>query len=382
MKYALTATCSLGLEAVVARELKALNVEEVHSENGQVSFLADAAGLCRANMWLRSADRVWMKVGEFPADTFEDLYQNTRMLHWEHFLPGNAAFPVYAHSHGSALTSIPAIQRTVKKAIVETMQQRYRCSWLPEDGALFPVRAFLVDNMCSMMLDTSGTGLHRRGYHTMNTAAPLRETLAAALVQLSYYRKNRTLLDPFCGSGTIAIEAAMLELKRAPGLNRSFACERWPMIGAKVWQETRNEAQEAFDRHTTLDIRGYDCDPEVLQLANTHLRQSGLEQRGIRLERRDIREFSTRGLGEYGVIITNPPYGERLLERDEARELFGVLGAACNQLPSWSHYVICSDPEFVNFFGRAPIRKRKVYNGMMACTYYQYPGPRPPRQEA
>lgn len=371
------ATCSLGLEAVVARELLALGITDTRTENGNVTFTGGPEELCRANLWLRSADRVWLRLGEFPAATFEELFQGTKALPWPDLLPRDAEFPVDAHTHHSQLTSLPALQRTVKKAVVEAMQGQYRLDRFEETGARFPIRAFLVRDRCAIMVDTSGSGLHRRGYRTLNAPAPLRETLAAGLVQLSYWRPDRLLVDPFCGSGTIPIEAAMIGLKRAPGLRREFASEAWPLVGRKRWVAARQEAEDLFDRTTTLDILGFDVDPEVLGLARLHLRQSGLEGRGIYFQQQPVAEFRTGRT--HGVLITNPPYGERMLERREAEELYRQLGRVTADLPTWSLYILSSHPDFARHFHQRVTRRRKLYNALIPCTYYQIPGPPPPK---
>lgn len=376
----LVATCALGLEAVVARELLALGIPETRTENGHVVFHGGPEELCRANLWLRSADRVWLRLGEFPAADFEELYQGTKALPWADLLPRDAEFPVDAHTHHSQLTSLPAIQRTVKKAAVEALKARYRVERFEETGPRFPIRAFLVRDHCAIMLDASGSGLHRRGYRTLNAPAPLRETLAAALVQLSYWRADRLLVDPFCGSGTIPIEAAMIGLKRAPGLRREFAAEGWPLVGRKRWMAAREEAEDAFDRTTTLQIQGFDVDPDSLGLARVHLRQSGLEGRGIHFQQAAIADF--RSSRKHGVLITNPPYGERMLERREAEELYRQLGRVTAGLPTWSIYVLSSHPDFARHFGQPITRRRKLYNALLPCTYYQIPGPPPPKAPA
>lgn len=380
MKYNLQATCALGLEAVVARELKALGIEDAKSNNGSVAFTGGNLEIAKANVWLRSADRVWLELAQFPCHSFEDLFQGTKAICWRDYFPGNACFPVDAHSHNSLLTSIPAIQRTAKKAIVECMQQLFRRQELPENGPKFGVKVFLVNDVCKIMLDTSGSGLHRRGYRTLNAVAPLRETLASALVQLTYWNKERLLVDPFCGSGTIAIEAAMLGLRMAPGMNRQFAAQHWPFVGRKAWELARDEAEDLFDRTTRLQICGFDNDSSALGLARVHLQQSGLENRGIHFERQDVANFRIRQ--KYGVMITNPPYGERMLEQQEAEALYEVLGNVCRGLPTWSLYIICSHPGFAEHFGLPITRRRKVYNGLIPCVYYQIPGPKPPAPKA
>ena len=373
----LVATCALGLEAVVSRELLSLGMDNVAAHNGYVGFTGDVDALCRANLWLRSADRVWLCLDEFVCETFEDLYQGVKRLPWPQLLPRDACFPVDGLTHNSRLTSLPAIQRTAKKAAVEAMQTAYHLRELPETGALFPIRIFLVNDGCRVMLDTSGSGLHKRGYRTLNAAAPLRETLAAALIQLSYWSRERLLIDPFCGSGTIPIEAAFIGLKRAPGLKRSFCSESWGFIKPSAWRQAREEAEDLFDRRGKLRIIGRDIDPQVLKLAQIHFRQSGLPENTIIWQREDVRNLRTQR--RYGVIVTNPPYGERVMEREEAEELYVALGQVVKPLDTWSVYAISSNPDFERFFGRKAERRRKMYNGMMQCTYYQYPGPRPPR---
>ena len=376
MQFNLIASCALGLEAVVARELKKLQMHDVRSENGRVLFKGGASDICRANMWLRSADRVWWSLQKFRCETFEDLFQELKYMPWPQFMPVDAEFPVEAHTHNSLLTSLPAIQRTAKKAIVDSMRNHYHRNVFDETGAHYPIRIFLTDNECEVLLDTSGSGLHKRGYRTLNAAAPLRETLAAALVQLSYWNKERILVDPFCGSGTICIEAAMLGLNMAPGLTRKFASESWPLIKKEDWQGAMQEADDLFDRHTSLHISGFDNDPRVLKLARIHLRQSGLENRGVHFQEQDVRDW--KNSQSYGVLITNPPYGQRLLELEEAEDLYTLLGSYYKAMPTWSYYVIASHPDFEACFGTRAKRKRKLYNGLIACNYFQYPGPRPP----
>ena len=344
MQFNLIASCALGLEAVVARELKKLQMHDVRSENGRVLFKGGASDICRANMWLRSADRVWWSLQKFRCETFEDLFQELKYMPWPQFMPVDAEFPVEAHTHNSLLTSLPAIQRTAKKAIVESMRNHYHRNVFDETGAHYPIRIFLTDNECEVLLDTSGSGLHKRGYRTLNAAAPLRETLAAALVQLSYWNKERILVDPFCGSGTICIEAAMLGLNMAPGLTRKFASESWPLIKKEDWQGAMQEADDLFDRHTSLHISGFDNDPRVLKLARIHLRQSGLENRGVHFQEQDVRDW--KNSQSYGVLITNPPYGQRLLELEEAEDLYTLLGSYYKAMPTWSYYVIASHPDF------------------------------------
>lgn len=379
MRFKLWASCALGLEAVVARELQKLEVAEIQTDNGWISFEGSNLDLARANLWLRTADRVWWEVASFPCRTFEELFQGVKGIPWGEILPVDAEFPMQAHTYKSQLTSLPAIQRTAKKAVVEVLQSHYRRLRLSEEGDHYPLKVFLVADRCRVLLDTSGSGLHRRGYRTWNAPAPLRETLAAALVQLSVWNKERPLVDPFCGSGTICLEAAMLGLNMAPGLTRRFAAEKWPIVGRSAWEEALEEAESAFDERTQLDICGYDNDPQTLKLARLHLKQCGLEGRGISFREGDVRRLRLKG--KYGVVITNPPYGQRLLEIREAEELYSVLGEAAAHNPTWSYYVISSHPKFEEFFGARAQRRRKVHNSMLACQYFQFPGPKPPKGE-
>lgn len=375
----LSASCAFGLESVVARELKALGMADIRQDNGSVSFAGGADAICRANMWLRCADRVWIRVGQFPAATFEDLFQGVKALPWPDLLPRNASFPVDGASHESTLSSVPACQGVVKKAIVESMKGAYRVEWFAEDGPVYRVRTTLVRDTCTVAIDTSGSGLHRRGYRTLNAAAPLRETLAAGLVLLSVWNADRILADPFCGSGTIPIEAALIGLKRAPGLRRAFASESWPFVGRRRWEAVRDEAEQVYDRTTKLSIQGSDIDPEVLKLARHHLRAADLEDRGIHFQVRDALEF--RSQKKYGVMIANPPYGERLSEQREVEALYRDLGKALAPLDTWSVYVLTTHPRFERLFAQSVVRKRKLYNGMLQCVYYQFVGPRPPRRD-
>ncbi|MEW6278378.1 MAG: class I SAM-dependent RNA methyltransferase [Candidatus Eremiobacterota bacterium] len=376
MKLHCQATCAFGLEAPLTRELESLGLEEVRSDNGSVAFTGTPDDLCRANLWLRTADRVWVVLGQFEARTFEELFQGVRNLGWDELLPRNAAFPVEGMSHESQLSSVPACQAVTKKAIVECLKAKYRLQRFPEDGPAFKVRVALVKDRCTVSLDSSGSGLHRRGYRKLTAEAPLRETLAAGMVLLSYWNHERVLADPFCGSGTILVEAAWIGLNRAPGLNRDFACQDWPWVGAARLDRMRKEARDREQRQRRLQIFANDVDGEVLQLARYHVHASGLGKMGISLRRRAVADFANDA--EYGVILTNPPYGERQQDRGSARELAAQLGRATERMSTWSIYCLTSDPEFERWFGRRAGKKRKLYNGMLACTYYQYPGPRPP----
>lgn len=369
------ATCAFGLESLVARELRELNAPDVRAENGSVSFGGSPDIICRANMWLRCADRVWIRLGRFPARTFEELFVGVKDLPWSDLLPRDAEFPVEGVSYASQLSSVPACQSVTKKAVVESLRKAYRIAWFEEKGPLFRIRVSLVRDEATVSLDSSGTGLHRRGYRTRTGQAPLRETLAAGLVLLSHWRGERVLVDPFCGSGTIPIEAAFMGLRRAPGLRRTFASEQWDFIGRKRWDTVRRQAEDAFDRTTTLQITGHDVDEEALNMARFHLRQADLVERGVHFRAQRVSAF--RSTKQYGVVITNPPYGERLGARKEAEDLYAELGKAMAPLRTWSVYVLTSHTRFEQFYGQSFVRKRKLYNGMIVTWYYQFPGPPP-----
>lgn len=372
------ASCAFGLEAVLSRELRDLGLADVKSDNGQVHFRGDWLAMARANLWARTADRIWLRLGQFPARTFEELFSGTRALPWPDLLPANACFPVEGLSHGSQLSSVPACQSITKKAVVESMAARYGAQRFPEDGPRFPIRVALAKDQASLSLDTSGVGLHKRGYRLLTTGAPIRETLAAGMVLLSYWNADRLLVDPFCGTGTILLEAAMIALRQAPGWQREFAAQHWPAVGGAVWKEARQEVSERFDRLTKLRISGSDSDNQAIRLAGQNLKRSGLEGRGITFRTRPLRELATQT--EYGVLITNPPYGERLSDRQAVEALYAEFGEIVRPwLKTWSVYVISNHPDFARCFGAAPDKKRKLYNGLLECGYYQYLGPRPPK---
>lgn len=373
------ATCAFGLEAVLARELKALDLLEVRSDNGHVYFRGDFLAMARANLWARTADRIWLRLGHFPATSFEEVFQGVKSLPWADLLPPDAEFPVEGLSHGSQLSSVPALQSVTKKAVVESLAVKYGLQTFPENGPRFPIRIALAKDQASISLDTSGVGLHKRGYRLLTTDAPIRETLAAGMMLLSYWEAGRLLVDPFCGSGTILLEAAMIGLRRAPGWQREFAAEAWPSVGAEVWREARQEAEQLFDRNSKLRISGSDGDDQAVRLANQNLARAGLENRGITFRTRPLSGLATQT--DYGVLVTNPPYGERLSDRQAVEGLYREFGhIVAPWLKTWSAYVITNHPEFVRSFGVEPDKRRKLYNGMIECTLYQFLGPRPPRQ--
>lgn len=371
----LVATAAFGLEAVVAREVERLGYAERSVADGRVTFAADEAAVCRANLWLRSADRVLVRLGEFEARDFGELFDRTRDLPWAEWLPADAAFPVRAKSVRSQLRSVPDVQSIVKKAIVESLKRTYHREWFEETGLAFGVEASILKDRVTLTLDTTGPGLHKRGYRTLVGTAPLKETLAAALIQLSYWNADRPLIDPLCGSGTIAIEAALIAQNRAPGLERTFPSEKWPRISPLLWSNARSEAREAITAAAPASIVGTDFDEEELRLARHHARAAGVESI-VHFQRKALAEFSTSR--RYGCLITNPPYGERSGERSEAEAVYRELGRVLAGLETWSIYVLTSHDHFEQVFRRRADRRRKLYNGRIPCTYYQFLGPKPP----
>ncbi len=371
------ATATFGLEAVVAREVKELGYEDLMVEDARVTFAADEAAICKANLWLRTADRVLLKMGEFEALTFDQLFEKTRALPWTDWIPENAAFPVNGKSVKSQLHSVSDCQAIVKKAIVEKMKQRYKKDWFAETGPRYAVEVALLKDTATLTIDTSGAGLHKRGYRKLGSQAPLKETLAAAMVLLSRWRPERALLDPFCGSGTIPIEAALIGMNRAPGLSRSFAAEKWPSIPAALWHEAREEAVGLADCAQPLHIIGSDIDGAVLNLARYHAGQAGVAEK-VFFQKLPV--AGVRSRHRYGHLICNPPYGERLGDLKQAEELYREMGKTFKSLDTWSFYILAAHPRFERLFGGKPDRKRKLYNGRIQCNYYQYYGPRPPRR--
>ncbi|MFB5084124.1 THUMP domain-containing class I SAM-dependent RNA methyltransferase [Symbiobacterium thermophilum] len=368
----LIATAAMGLEAVVARELKGLGYDQQIVENGRVRFRGDARAICRANLWLRTADRVLVEMASFPATTFEELFQGVRAVPWEEWIPAEGRFIVNGRSHQSQLSSVPACQKVAEKAVVERLRQRYPLEWFPKSGARYSIEVSLLKDVATVTLDTTGPGLHKRGYRKLVTEAPIKETLAAAMVLLSRWHPDRPLLDPCCGSGTIPIEAALIGHNLAPGLHRSFDAETWGCIPARLWDEAREEGFDLADYDRPLDIRGSDIDPEALELAAHHLRAAGLS-RSVRLERKPLQEIGRDA--PYGYLITNPPYGERMGEREAVEALYRDIGRLVRRLQDWSAFVITPHKGFERLFGRRADRKRKLYNGRIECDLYQYEGP-------
>lgn len=370
------APCHFGLEAVLKREIIELGYEITSVEDGRVTFIGDAEAVCRANVFLRTAERILIKVGQFHAETFDELFEGTKALPWEEYLPQNAKFWVAkAASVKSKLFSPSDIQSIMKKAMVERMRKVYRVNWFPEDGDAFPVRVFLHKDEVTVSLDTTGESLHKRGYRKLTAKAPIAENLAAALIMLTPWNKTRILVDPFCGSGTIPIEAAMMAANMAPGMNRSFLAESWThIISRKEWYACMDEAAELVDFSQMPDIQGYDIDDEMVRIARENAKLAGVEQY-IHFQRRGIEALSHPK--KYGFIITNPPYGERLEDKNTIASIYRTLGERYRQLDSWSLYMITSYEDAQQMIGRKADKNRKIYNGMLKTYYYQFMGPKP-----
>lgn len=373
----LIATATFGIEAVVGRELARLGYEDQFTENGRVTFHGDEEAVCRTNLWLRSADRVLVKMGEFKALTFDELFEGTKALPWDQWIPGDAEFPVDGKSVDSRLSSVPDCQAIVKKAIVEKLKQKYKRQWFEETGPLYRIEVGLLKDTATLTLDTTGPGLHKRGYRKLVSGAPLKETLAAAMIMISRWNPDRILIDPFCGSGTIPVEAAMIGRNMAPGANRKFSAEDWGNIPPQLWKKAREEAGDLVRKDRELRIQGSDIDNDVMSLARYHAKQAGVEN-DIHLQRMPAADIASRY--KYGFIICNPPYGERLGELKEVEALYRQMGSVFKTLDTWSYYILTSHPKFEALFGRRADKKRKLYNGRLMCNYYQFYGPPPPRE--
>ena len=370
----LIATATFGLEAVVSRELEALGYEPRTTRPGWLSFRGDATAIARANLWLRVSDRVLIEMNVFQADDFGVLFDETRATTWERFLPANASFPVRGRSVKSKLSSVPACQRIVKKAIVERLKEAHKVQTLPEDGPSFPVEVALLKDQATLTLDTSGAGLHKRGYRSLSGQAPLKETLAAGLILLSFWDRERPFLDPFCGTGTLPIEAALIARHRAPGMVREFVSESWSSLPARMWTDARDEARSLETPPSPRPILGSDKDANALALARSHASKAGVAE-DIRFEHKPF--DAIRPDDTYGCLVTNPPYGDRLGDAAEARELYRSMPAVLRRFKTWSHYILTSSRELEALFGQKADRRRKLYNGRIECTYYQFIGPRP-----
>lgn len=370
----LIATASFGLEAVVKKELIDLGYTDLKVDNGKVTFKGTEKDIPKANICLRTADRVLVKMGEFEALTFDELFEKTKALPWDEWIPVDGNFVVEGKSKDSKLFSISDCQRIVEKAIVEKLKTKYNVSWFEKTGPKYTVEVALLKDIATLTIDTSGEGLHKRGYRKKQGEAPIKETLAAAMVLLSYWNKERMLFDPFCGSGTILIEAAMIGKNIAPGIDRSFASEEWPRIKKEYWTETRREALKAIDTKCRLQILGADIDKNIILRAKENAANFGLED-DIVFINKDFRDVELKN--QYGVVITNPPYGERMGEKREVEKLYKDLGNKFKKLDTWSVYVITSHDDFERHYGRKADKKRKLYNGRIKVNYYQFYGPKP-----
>lgn len=377
--YELVVPCHFGMEAVTKREIYDLGYEITRVEDGRITFEGDAEAICRANVFLRTAERVMLLVGRFKATTFEELFQGIKALPWEEYIPQDGKFWVKkASSIKSKLFSPSDIQSIAKKAMVERLKGVYKTDWFKEDGAAYPVRIFLLKDEVMVALDTSGDSLHKRGYRLQTSKAPITETLAAALIMLTPWRKDRILVDPFCGSGTFPIEAAMMAANIAPGMNRSFTAEAWTnIIPKQLWYDTVQEAEDMVDKDIVVDIQGYDLDGDVVKAARENAKRAGVDHL-IHFQQRDVAKMSHPK--KYGFIITNPPYGERLEDKADLPELYTTIGDVYKNLDAWSMYMITSYEDAERYIGKKADKNRKIYNGMIKTYFYQFMGPKPPKK--
>lgn len=371
--------CHFGLEAILKREITDLGCEITKVEDGKVTYKGDENTCARANMFLRTTERVLLKVASFKAETFDELFERTKEIPWEEYFPKDAKFWVAkANSVNSKLFSPSDIQSIMKKAMVERMKLKYKQEWFEESGSSYPLRVTILKDEVTVCIDTSGESLHRRGYRKLTSKAPITETLAAALIMLTPWNKDRILVDPFCGSGTIPIEAALIGAKIAPGINRTFLAETWTeMYPASSWAQVRQEANDLVQRDIEMTIQGYDLDGEIIKAARQNARFAGVEPL-IHFQQKPLKELSSSK--KYGFIITNPPYGERLEEKQELPGLYKEMGKVFQALDSWSYYIITAFEDAQKYIGKQPDKNRKIYNGMMKTYFYQYMGPKPPKQ--
>ncbi|MCI6456365.1 MAG: class I SAM-dependent RNA methyltransferase [Clostridium sp.] len=376
--YTLVAPCFFGVEKMLAREIKNLGYEIIKTEDGRVTYKTDEYGIAKSNMYLRCAERVHLKVAEFEARSFDELFEETKRINWAKYIPFGAQFPISkASSIKSKLYSTPDIQSIVKKAVVESLKKSYlETGLLKEDKEKYPIYVFIHKDKVTLTIDTSGTALHKRGYRERANKAPIRETLAAAIMELVPWRPGRTLVDPMCGSGTLLIEAAMKGINMAPGMNREFISEKWRTMDKKIWWDVRREAYAQMNEEVDFKIYGYDIDEEALEIARENAEIAGVADY-IEFRYGDATEFTSDE--EYGFIVTNPPYGERLEDTDTVKMLYKQLGYAFRKLKNWSYYLITSYEDFENEFGQEATKRRKLYNGMLKSNLYQYIGPKPPK---
>lgn len=379
-KYELIAPCHFGLEAILKQEIYDLGYDITSVEDGRVTFEGDEEAICRANVFLRTAERILIKVGAFHAETYDELFEGTKALDWEKYIPLNGKFWVAkAASIKSKLFSPSDIQSIMKKAMVEKLKQQYHIEWFTEDGESYPIRVFLMKDEVTVGLDTTGESLHKRGYRKLTAKAPIAENLAAGLIMLTPWRAGRILVDPFCGSGTIPIEAAMMAANMAPGMNRHFIAENWKqLINESLWTDTVEEARDMINYDVDVDIQGYDNDDEMVAIARENAKLAGVEEM-IHFQKRDVQQLSHAK--KYGFIITNPPYGERLDDKEAMPALYKVIGERYRNLDSWSMFLISAYENAERDIGSKATKNRKIYNGMMKTYFYQYLGPKPPRRD-
>lgn len=378
-RYELIAPCHFGLESILKREITDLGYDVIKVEDGRVTFIGDGEAICRANIFLRTAERVLIKAGSFVAETYEELFQGTKNIPWEEMIPSDGKFWVAkAASVKSKLFSPSDIQSIMKKAMVERLKEVYHVEWFSESGVSFPIRVFLMKDQVTVALDTTGESLHKRGYRRLVAKAPIAENLAAALIMLTPWKKNRILVDPFCGSGTFPVEAALMAANIPPGMNRSFTAEGWMhLIPEKEWQEVREEAKEQIVIDAYTDIQGYDIDDKMVSIARENAKLAGVDKM-IHFQRRGIDQLSHSK--KYGFIITNPPYGERIEEKENLPALYETIGERFRALDDWSLYLITAYEQAQSVMGLKAAKNRKIYNGMMKTYFYQFPGPKPPKR--
>lgn len=365
----MVAPCLFGLEGLVADDLKFLGAQNVSAENGRVFFEGDDNMLARANICCRFAERILIVMDRFRATSFTELFDAVKLINWSDFIGVQDAFPVKGHCVSSALHSVPDCQRIIKKAVADSLAEDYGVSWLEESGAVHQIQFSIIKDDAVIMLDTSGTGLHKRGYRPQANEAPIRETLAAAMCSLSKLRHYHTLYDPFCGSGTILVEGAMLANNIAPGINREFAAQKWGLFDSKIWEDERERAKSLVKKDTDFIAFGSDISPESNKLSAHNAKNAGVYN-FIRLETKDVKDFTPSS--EKGTLVTNPPYGERMLDIATAEKIYKVMGGKFERRPGWSYGIISPDEEFEKFFGRKADKRRKLYNGMIKCQYYMY----------
>lgn len=377
MDYNLIATSTFGLEKLVAVELQKLGYEDLKIENGKVTFKGDEMDIVTTNIWLRTSDRILIKMTEFKATSFEELFQCTRAVNWGEIIPQNGFMHITGKSIKSTLFSVPDCQSIVKKAVIESMKQKYNTDIFPETGSEYKIEVAILNDIVTLTIDTTGPGLHKRGYRKSSGEAPIKETLAAALVMLSRWEPSRVLADPLCGSGTIAIEAALIGKNIAPGLYRNFVSEQWEIISKNLWADIRTHAKNSIN-DKEFKILASDIDTEVIKIARENALDAGVDEY-INFQRQDVKVFSSDQ--RYGYIVSNPPYGERIGEAKEVEYLYKSMGQIFSKLNDWSYFIITSHPDFQKLFGKRADKNRKLYNGKIQCYYYQYFGPRPKRLE-